>query len=237
MFRYVFLALIILLTSETNSEADLTQAGFVALSQPPSQADLRCGNYSKTEWSVSVSDGQLQVSEYTNSNSMDKLPFDYDPSPDRLGRRNVMKLPDDGWLVGFDAGEFGGGLWWFSSNGERNLRLKPPNSTPIHPNDIFRAENVQGFAQQGGEILVFMGLDHLGVRSGRIFRIVQQSRQWTLSLLTVLDACPTAWVVNRNSLLVLPETGGSAKSNLLLVNDSPDKCRRQRKPARSIPKR
>lgn len=35
-----------------------------------------------------------------------------------IGRRSLQRT-SSGWLVGFDAGEFGGGLWWFSHDGSR----------------------------------------------------------------------------------------------------------------------
>ena len=36
----------------------------------------------------------------------------------------MVSVPS-GWLVGFDAGEFGGGLWWFSRDGREVAALFP----------------------------------------------------------------------------------------------------------------
>lgn len=190
----------------TGSEPELSQAGFIELPQRPSQADLRCANHSRTEWAVSVSNGVLRITLRSKSDFEDPLPFAYERGPDRQGYRHVVQVAD-GWLVGFDAGEFGGGLWWFSTRGERSVQLRPPANAPVHPDDIFQAENVRGFARHGHDLLIFMGLDHRSGRSGRVFRLVQQAGHWTLSIFAVLDASPAGWVVDHDRILVLTESG------------------------------
>jgi hypothetical protein len=185
--------------------ASSTPAGFVELPGRPSRADFNCANYSRTAWTVSVSNGRLSVDPHRGTEVEDPLPFTYERSGDRAGSRRVVQV-DDGWLVGFDAGEFGGGLWWFDRTGEHSLRVRPPSNAPANKEDVFRAENVQGFARLGGEVLVFMGLDHLGGRSGRIFSTTHASG-WALRPFAVLDASPSAWVIDGQRLLVFTESG------------------------------
>jgi hypothetical protein len=206
MYKPVLLSLIIFLVFGARCDAGLDRYGFVALKQRPSQADLQCGNYSRVAWRVSESGVILKISKNPDSGLNDYLPFSYEKNPNRIGNRHVLKL-SDGWLVGFDAGEFGGGLWWFSERGERDSWLKPSPKDPAHPKDIYRTENIQGFSRFGNHTLIFMGLNHLDGRSGRIFRLVNRSGQWTLKLFTALDTCPYAWVVDHNRLFVLTETG------------------------------
>jgi hypothetical protein len=175
--------------------------GFVALSHRPSPEDLQCANYSRSEWTVSYENGSVRALK-SDSGHMDKLPFNYQRSEDRAGDRYVERV-SDGWIVGFDAGEFGGALWWFSPSGDRSERLSPPMNAPAHPKDIFKAENVHGFARYGTDLLVFMGLDHLGGRSGRVFRLVREAGRWELLPFTVLDGTPNAWVVNHDGVVIL----------------------------------
>jgi hypothetical protein len=137
---------------------------------------------------------------------VDPLPFRVAPSRDRAGDRWVVTVPD-GWIVGFNQGEFGGGLWWFNRNGTASRRIRPAPAAPASPNDPFRAENVLGLPAVGGEQLVLMGLDHLTGRSGRIFRLVQGKSAWTLDPVAVLDSEPDVWLVDGNRLLVLTESG------------------------------
>lgn len=180
--------------------------GFVALEQRPSGEDLRCGNYSDKEWSVSLVGDELKVKGGASLLHADPLPFEVSRGKDRVGRRSTAKV-EDGWLVGFDAGEFGGGLWWYSSDGRESVRVSPRSDSPANPDDIYRAENVRGLVPVGDKLLVLTGLDHLSGRSGRVFRAVQRDNRWELDPVGVLDASPAAWTLDGIRLLVLTGSG------------------------------
>jgi hypothetical protein len=109
-------------------------------------------------------------------------------------------------LVGFDAGEFGGGLW-FTATGEESRRLRPPAGAPSNPQDPFRAENVQGLALVDGQVIALMGLDHLGGRSGRVFKLVSSSAGLSLAAIAVLDSSPAAWHVVGDHLELVTDGG------------------------------
>jgi len=185
--------------------AGIVAESFVPLPSPPSEAEFRCANYSKKEWVVSIADGKLRVRPAPRQ-TIDPLPFNYKRQPDQAGDRHVVQVTG-GWLVGFDAGEFGGGLWWFSAEGKRSVRLKPPANAPINPEDIFQAENVRGFLKLEDSLFVFMGLDHMGGRSGRVFRLRQDNSAWALEPFNILDGSPEAWVVDRGNIVILTGTG------------------------------
>jgi hypothetical protein len=71
---------------------------------------MRCANYSKREWKVSLNGEKLEV------------------KMDRSGRGQFHELRvDDGWLRGQDFGEFGGGLYWTSADRRRKQRLSSEN--------------------------------------------------------------------------------------------------------------
>lgn len=180
--------------------------GFASLSRRPSKTDFDCANYSKTEWVVLYSGGRLRASARTDTTSVDPLPFSYERDPDRSGDRHVVQV-SDGWLAGFDGGEFGGGLWWFGNAAKRPIRLRPPANAPVNSGDPFSAENVRGFARLADSLLVFMGLDHLTGRSGRVFAVRQAGGAWVLEPFVVLDASPAAWVIDGERVLVLTESG------------------------------
>lgn len=137
---------------------------------------------------------------------VDPLPFTYTKDPDRNGDRHVARV-DDGWLVGFDDGEFGGGLWWFAGDGSTSHGIRPSPSLPTNSADVFHAENVVGLPRVRDQRLVLMGLDHLIGRSGRIFRAVSGPQGWNLALVAVLDARPDVWLVDGSRLLFLTESG------------------------------
>lgn len=73
----------------------------------------------------------------------------------RSKRRTVAAKAGKGWLVGYDAGEFGGGLWWMSNDGRNRNRLN--------------TENVHAILARKNELLVFTGLAHLTINEGKVY--------------------------------------------------------------------
>ncbi|MBC7797437.1 MAG: hypothetical protein H7Z37_11230 [Pyrinomonadaceae bacterium] len=101
----------------------------------------------------------------------------------------------DGWLVGNDAGEFGGGLWWFSSDGKINKRLA--------------GGNIVGFAETSIGVLALTGLAHMSFDDGKVLKIVGDAGiNRKVETLVELGSAPRTFVVESSeSLLVL--TGDS----------------------------
>ncbi len=66
----------------------------------------------------------------------------------------------DGWLLGTDAGEFGGDAWWVEADG-----------TPHH---LVHA-NVIDAVELGGRLHLLTGLGHMGVPDGALLRVEQTS--------------------------------------------------------------
>jgi hypothetical protein len=89
----------------------------------------------------------------TASEHVDPLPFEPEAGEDRSGERRALRV-SDGWIVGFNDGEFGGGLWWFDPEGQSSNRIRPPVGAPVHPDDPFAAENVRGLVRVADHILV-----------------------------------------------------------------------------------
>jgi hypothetical protein len=157
----------------------------------PSNALLQCANYSKREWRVSPRpDGvRLEREPAPEHDTGGPLPFTLPKELPARGRRHVLAVTD-GFLVGFDAGEWGGALFWLSSNGRTWRRLSE--------------ENVHGLVSLGPrEVLVLQGLNHLSEARGSAGWIKQgANQQWTLSEQKKLDAGPQAFVATRNAVYV-----------------------------------
>jgi hypothetical protein len=179
---------------------------WVKLSTGPSEDDLYCAGYDHLrQWSVSLQNGQPIAARHRVSERLDPLPFAVPKGEDRSGSRQVLKVPG-GWLAGFDAGEFGGGLWF--TDGKKWTRVRPPADAPSAAEDPFRAENVQGLvAFRGGEVMVLMGLDHLTGRSGRIFAATPRQGGYSLVPRGVLDSSPGTWLIADDQLEVLTDGG------------------------------
>jgi hypothetical protein len=107
----------------------------------------------------------------------------------------VTAKTSDGWLIGFDAGEFGGGLWWFSKNGS--------TTRPISE------ENIHALVPRGDLVLVLTGLDHLGSNVGAIYayRHDNDPSSTSLSLLADLGSSPGAASLTEGGDLVIATQG------------------------------
>jgi hypothetical protein len=127
-----------------------------------------------------------------------------------IGVQSALKV-QNGWLLGFDAGEFGGGLWFASDKGATQM---------------LSHENIRGFVATPRGVLVLAGLAHMGLDSGKVFIVpfVVQSPH-DLDVLVELDGAPQAFTkVSDNAMLVATTRGvsrisSSGGTNLLLRRD------------------
>jgi hypothetical protein len=94
-----------------------------------------------------------------------------------------------------DIGEFGGGLWWFSDNGQRSKKLS--------------SENVMGFATTSKGVLVLVGLAHLGLDDGKVLRITEgASGNRKLEVLADLGSAPSAFATESPAAVIVLTTTG-----------------------------
>ena len=122
-----------------------------------------------------------------------------------IGRQSLFKMPGGGWLLGFDAGEFGGGLWSADSSGNTHK---------------LSGENVRGLVDTPQGVLVFVGLAHLGLDSGNVLIVPYTAAD--VKTLAKLDGAPEALTrISNDTALVVTTHGiteisssGSAKTLL-----------------------
>lgn len=154
---------------------------------------LRCASFSSREWRVEQSENTIKI-------RLDKLQDHQAALPDAIRFRNVevgtkgyrsVARVADGWLVGLDVGEFGGGLWWFGSDGKDNKKLS--------------SENIVGFVNTSTGILALAGLAHLSLHDGKILKIVGDTRTGRkVETLVSLGSAPRTFVSESpDTLLVL----------------------------------
>jgi len=85
----------------------------------PNDSDRACANWANREWQVGMRASAVQVSPVSET-VRDALPFAISVKRGEISEigdvydRHVLKV-DDGWIVGFDDGEWDGSLWWFST--------------------------------------------------------------------------------------------------------------------------
>src|SRR5215467_11942748 len=111
-------------------------SGWVAYHKP-TEDELRCANYSRREWRVALNGEQLEVTLRQ-------------PSKEQQHVINV----NDGSLTGADYGEFGGGLWWSSTDQRSKIKLSN--------------ENIIGFVNSSKGVLAIAGLTHMDTDYGKV---------------------------------------------------------------------
>ena len=96
----------------------------------------------------------------------------------------------DGWLIGFNAGEFGSALWWFSPNGTERYRVSD--------------DQVVGFYTTATGLLALEGIAHGTTSRGRVIRLVRgPGGRWQSVPFTDLGGAPEAAVLSPDGFLTV----------------------------------
>jgi hypothetical protein len=136
------------------------------------------------------------------------LPFEPLLGPDDDGkemtRPSVVHAVPGGYLVGFDRGEFGGGLYWFSADGRRHARLEPP----ARAHSDWFPENVHAISEYKGSFFVFQGVSHLALRMGRVLTVRPSNKGWRVAIFVVLDATPEVVLEEASGSWLIASTNG-----------------------------
>jgi hypothetical protein len=164
-------------------------AGWVAIEVDDER--LRCANHANDEWQVAIEHGAVKLTESKQheADTGPALPFTPKQQPATRGRRHVLAVAD-GFLVGFDAGEWGGGLYWFSTDGANTAKLAD--------------ENVHGLVKVApGLVASIEGLSHMGISEGSV-RWIEHRGTWRgAGALTALDAGPSAFAATPDAIYVV----------------------------------
>lgn len=157
----------------------------------PSEDRLRCASYAKDEWEVLVDAGTARAKLATERepNRGPQLPFALPKGEAFRGRRHVVATRD-GFIVGHDAGEWGGSLYWFSSDGKRQRELAK--------------ENVAGLVAIGKDaVLALEGLAHLGINEGRARWLFGDDKGWRETAVVPLDGAARVFVLRADGTYVV----------------------------------
>jgi hypothetical protein len=101
----------------------------------------------------------------------------------------------NGWLLAYDAGEWGGGLWLTNEDGSKTKRILSDNVRAVIPT-------------QGG-ILVLSGLTHMGIDFGNAFIFSNpDGLEIALQHAVHLDGEPSAPAMERDGSVLFVTTHG-----------------------------
>lgn len=169
-------------------------AGWVPYRSPNEAGSpvLSCAAFSEREWQVAPDGEGVRISAYRERWVEDPLPFDVRSSRREdglVGDRRVRRV-DDGWLAGFDAGEFGGSLWWFDADGGRRRKLAE--------------DNVMGLADSSAGVLALAGLAHMGMEYGKVLLVGEgQGGDRRVEVVADLGGAPTAFAPESADSLIV----------------------------------
>ncbi len=182
-----------------------TPRGWAVYPPPGTESEDRdCANFSNKAWKVKLTAEELQIDLIpVNSKVIDPLPFEIDPavidsgkSGQRitLGDRHVHRA-DKGWLVGFDAGEWGGALLWSDIDGNGWTKLA--------------SVNVVGFTELASSLLIFVSFVHMDIDEGQILRAERdKNNTWVVSSFADLDGAPILFLSGLDDSIIILTTSG-----------------------------
>ena len=187
-------------------------AGWVSRSIPAaSDREWGCANWSRDEWIVSTAAGPLEISHRDPTKPVIALPFKPPPATEeditKLKGPSVVQAVPGGFLIGYDRGEFGGGLYWFSTDGRKHVRIAPPAGAR---SDWF-PENVHAIAEYEGTFFVFQGVSHLTLRLGRVLKVRPSGKGWRAAVFVGLDVTPEVVLQERTGVWLMASTDGVSR--------------------------
>ena len=151
-------------------------------------------NLSLCQWHLSLRKGRALVTldrNYLNNSGEDtsNLPFKIEKKRPFFGQQITAKV-DDGWLVGFNAGEFGASLWWFSPDGHRRYEVSK--------------DQVVEFLHTPTGLVAVEGLAHLSLSYGSMIRLSRTSQgRWRSTILAPLGDAPETAAVDADGWIVV----------------------------------
>jgi hypothetical protein len=147
-------------------------------------------SYSPHEWQVLSKDGM------PHAKVRDTAAYPFVTPPFTARTKELSSIGDalqveDGWLVGFNQGEWGGALYWFSADGRNSYKMSDHQIV-----DLFLHRNV---------IHAIEGLSHLGLSRGSLISISRSNdqSQWKAKTLLKLPQAPDALSILSNGHLLL----------------------------------
>lgn len=148
-------------------------------------------NYSRCEWKVSVRDGAPLAEADRDAKPAVAARFQL---PNQWGPPRVVRQGKAGTLFGFNHGEWGGALLWYSDDGAFKAKL-------IDENVVELLATTEGF-------IVFTGLNHLGSDVGRATELVDTGSVFRTGRSVDLGSAPRAVASESDGTVLVITTAG-----------------------------
>jgi len=156
-------------------------------------------NYSKHDWIVKLNGSRVEPC-LKEEETPERLRPNFECKVDKFsGGKEAFCKVDNGWLVGFNKGEWGGALYWFSTNGEEHKIIS--NHWIV---DFFTIKKRR---------LAVEGLAHLTRSRGSIIEIQYDKKEnaWKALSLVKLPEAPRALAIMANGEIILALSASLAR--------------------------
>lgn len=173
------------------------------VNNPPTKEKVKKLNHSSDEYEVFFNKGNVEYRDYSYERIKGvALPFKINPKPNDKylfeGKQVNLKIKN-GWLVGFDKGEWGGNLFWFNEKGTDYERIIEGN--------------IKNLFEVDGQIYVTEGLAHLSISNGQIFKIERKNNTWNVKKKINLPNAPYATTLTKDNEFLIVTSKGLLKVN------------------------
>lgn len=148
-------------------------------------------NYSRHEWRVFAERDQVCAHLTTANDPNPKEQPKFTPKAGKFHGASSFAAVEDGWIVGFNRGEFGAALFWFSRDGRRNYKVSD--------------HQVVDFFSLSDGLHAIEGLAHLDMSTGSVIRIARPrpNARWKAATAIKLPFAPYAISVRRDGTMLI----------------------------------
>lgn len=159
----------------------------------PTRENLWKANHSKEHWVITKTNESIKIKPNDfNYFKGDSLPFGQKEVAKKLNNQysiRAVKKVQDGYIIGLNKGEFGGGLWFLSADGKSSYEIIPYRR--IH--QIFEFNN---------KLFVIEGLAHLGSNNGNLLELRKEGN-WQVSQTYKLPGAPRFIIEEKDNILIV----------------------------------
>jgi hypothetical protein len=148
-------------------------------------------NNASIEWQIRK-DGDKILARLTENPVAQSSPRpNFVPKAEHFSGGFAVQRVEDGWLVGFNDGEFGAALYWFSKDGRQKYKISD--------------DQVVDFMRTPQGIIAIQGLAHLTLSEGSVIRVDRSSDagRWRSVTIKKLPQAPEAFLRLSNSALII----------------------------------
>ena len=164
---------------------------WTAYDVPINKDTLSKYNHAQDDWTVFLKGNNIYATNSRNKTS-DTLPFKIIPTKKEknkiAGSRSVIKV-NNGYLVGFYRGEWGGNLYWFSQDGKNKYEISD--------------HVIVQFIKRDNKFYAIEGVGHLGIPDGSIIEIKEVNKKWIAVEHLKLPSAPDGIDLAQNNNFVI----------------------------------